>query len=334
MGARTMQGHVIERFGEPAVFAPAELPRPTPPAGHVLIKVAATSVNPVDAKIRAGALPPIAPAFPAVLHGDVAGVVEEVGLGVAAFAAGEEVYACAGGVKGLGGALAEFMVADADLVAPKPRALSMAEAAALPLVGITAWDGLIDRARIRPGQTALVHGATGGVGQIGIQLAKWAGATVFATGSSEEKLRIARDLGADGAINYREQSVADYVTEHTGGRGFDVVFDTVGGANLAQAFEAVALDGTVVSTSTSQTYDLSPMHAKGLTLHVVFMLIPMLHGTGRARHGAILRELARLADEGAIRPLVDPRRFAVGDVAAAHALLESGQAIGKVVLTR
>lgn len=328
-----MKAQAIERYGEPAVFGTMELPRPAVVPGHVLVRVAASSVNPVDFKIRRGDAAAISPGFPAVLHGDVAGTIEEVGPGVAGFDVGDEVFGCAGGVLGTGGALAEFMLADARLLARKPRSLAMAEAASLPLVGITAWDGLIDRARVRPGQTVLVHGATGGVGQIGIQLAKWAGARVFATGSGEEKLRLARELGADGTINYRRQSVADYVAEHTGGRGFDVVFDTVGGENLGLALEAAALNGTVVSTSTSQTYDLSPMHAKGLTLHVVFMLIPMLHGIGRGHHGEILGELARLVDDGVIRPLIDERRFRFAEVAAAHRLLESGEATGKVVLT-
>lgn len=333
-GTENMETQLITRFGEPEVFTQDEMPRPRIGGRDILIRVEATSVNPVDVKIRGGMLPPIAPDLPAVLHGDVAGVVEEVGENVAAFARGDGVYACAGGVKGLGGALAEFMIADPDLVAPKPRSLSMAEAAALPLVGITAWDGLIDRARVQAGQLVLVHGGTGGVGQIGIQLAKHAGATVHATVSIEEKGRIARELGADAVINYRDESVADYVAERTAGRGYDVVFDTVGGDNTDHAFEAAALNGTVITTSSSQAYDLSPMHAKGLTLHVVFMLIPMLHNLDRARHGAILRSLARLVDDGAVRPLVDRRRFSFQDVGAAHRLLESGDALGKVVVTR
>ncbi|MEJ7762699.1 MAG: zinc-dependent alcohol dehydrogenase family protein [Thermomicrobiales bacterium] len=328
-----MRAQVIERFGGPDVFRSVDLPDPEVIPGHVLIRVAATSVNPVDTKIRSGVLAAIAPDMPAVLHGDVAGTIVTVGAGVDRFAPGEDVYACAGGVKGLGGALAGLMLADADLVARKPATLSMREAASLPLVTITAWNGLVDRARVRPGQTVLIHASTGGVGQIGIQLAKWAGATVFATGSSEEKLRIARDLGAGVAINYREQDVAAYVAEHTGGRGFDVVFDTVGGDNLARSFEAIALNGTVVCTAARTTADLSPLHAKGATLHVIFMLIPMLHRIGRARHGEILTEVARIADDGAVRPLIDPRTFTFDQVGAAHAHLESGQAIGKVVLT-
>lgn len=327
-----MKVQAIEQFGEPSVFKTMDLPRLDAIPGHVLIRVAASSVNPVDLKIRRGVAAKIAPTFPAILHGDVAGTIEEVGEGVSAFKPGDQVYACAGGVKGLGGALAEFMLANAALVALKPKSLTMVEAAVLPLVAITAWDGLIDRAKVRAGQSVLIHAATGGVGHIGIQLAKWSGAKVFATGSTDEKLAIARELGADVAINYRTQTVEEYVGQYTDGKGFDVVFDTVGGDNLAKSFQAAALNGTVVSTSTSSTYDLSPLHAKGLSLHVVFMLIPMLYSIGRAHHGEILSDFAKLVDAGKVRPLIDPKSFSFSDVAEAHRYLESGQALGKVTL--
>ena len=175
-----MQAIVIEQFGQPNVFESIDLPMPEILPHHVLIRVAATSVNPVDTKIRQGVVADIAPDFPAVLHGDVAGVIAAVGDGVDTFAVGDEVYACAGGVQGTGGALAEYLLADANLVAHKPKSLTMAEAAALPLVSITAWEGLIERAQLQPGQSVLIYGGTGGVGHIGIQLAKWAGATVYA----------------------------------------------------------------------------------------------------------------------------------------------------------
>ncbi|MBI4784074.1 MAG: zinc-dependent alcohol dehydrogenase family protein [Oscillatoriophycideae cyanobacterium NC_groundwater_1537_Pr4_S-0.65um_50_18] len=327
-----MQAQMITQFGHPAVFETADVPVSQVLPHHVLIRVMATSVNPVDYKIRQGAVPDIAPDFPAVLHGDVAGVVEAIGEGVTRFKPEDEVYACAGGVKGLGGALAEYMLADVDLVAHKPKSLTMAEAAALPLVSITAWEGLIDRANIQPGQQVLVYGATGGVGHIGIQLAKWAGATVYALVSSDEKGAIARKLEADFIINYRRQPVEEFVAEHTNGRGFDVVFDTVGNDNLQQAFKAAKLNGTVISTVSLSQQDLTLLHAKGLTLHLVFMLIPLLHDMGRSRHGEILSQLAQLVDAGQVRPLLDSQVFKFADVAAAHQRAESGQAIGKVVL--
>jgi NADPH2:quinone reductase len=328
-----MKAIVIDRFGEPDVFRPAELPTPQAGPGEIVIRVAATSVNPIDCRLRRGLHPQLAPELPAVLHGDVAGVVVEAGEGVSAFRAGDEVYAFAGGFKGMGGALAEYMALDAQLAAPKPKTLTMAEAAALPVVGLTAWQALIERARIQPGQSVLVHAAAGGVGHIGVQLARWKGADVYATASSLEKLELARRLGAKAAINYREKTVEQYVQEHTGGQGFDVVFDTVGKTNLDASLAAAKIHGTVVTASARSTHDLSPMHAKALSLHVVFVLLPLLTGTGRARLGEALGRLARLVDEGHVRPIVDPHTFTFAEAAEAHRFAESGQAIGKIGLT-
>lgn len=329
-----MKALVIEQFGNSSVFKEADLATPDTLANHVLIQVAATSVNPVDYKIRQGVVAGIAPSFPAVLHGDVAGTITAVGAGVTQFRSGDEVYACAGGVKGLGGALAEYMLADVRLVAHKPKSLTMAETAALPLVSITAWEGLIDRAKIQPGQKVLVYGATGGVGHIGVQLAKWAGAEVYALTSSDEKAAIAHRLGADITINYRQQPVEEFVAEHTDSQGFDVVFDTVGNDNLQNAFKAAKLNGTVVSIVSLSQQDLTALHTKGLTLHLVFMLIPMLFNVNRTYHGEILSKLAQIVDEGKIRPLLDSRTYSMTEIAAAHQHAESGQAIGKIVLTQ
>ena len=328
-----MQAQIVERWGDPSVFRSAEVPEPELRPGHVLVQVAATSVNPVDYKVRQHG-PPFAPELPAILHGDVAGTVVAVGEGVDDFAVGDEVYGCAGGVRGTGGALADLMLCDAALLAPRPRSLALEDAAALPLVAITAWEALFDRAQLRAGQTVLVHGGTGGVGHVAVQLAKWAGATVYATVSGDAKADLARELGADGVINYREQQVAEYVAEHTGGRGFDLVLDTVGGPNLERSFEAARLNGTVATIQAGGQHDLSVLNAKGLSLHAVFMLIPLIHNVGRAQHGATLRNVADVVDAGALRPLIDGERFRFADVADAHRRAESGAQIGKVVLAR
>jgi NADPH:quinone reductase len=288
-------------------------------------------VNPVDYKIRQGLVAEIAPEFPVVLHGDVAGVIAAIGDGVDRFHVGDQVYACAGGVKGLGGALAEYMLADVDLVAHKPASLTMAEAAALPLVGITAWEGLIDRANVQPGQTVLIYGATGGVGHVAVQLAKWAGAIPYALVSSTEKAAIAQQLGAAVTIDYRQQPVEEFVAEQTNGQGFDIVFDTVGDNNLQNAFKAAKLNGTVISLVSLSQQDLTLLHIKGLTLHLVFMLIPMLFGVGRSHHATILSKLAELVESNHLRPLIDSS-FAIDQIARAHQRAESG-AIGKVVVT-
>lgn len=145
---------------------------------------------------------------------------------------------------------------------------------------------------------------------------------------------LARSLGADFTINYRQTPVAEFVAEHTNGKGFDVVFNTVGNENLQNAFQAAKLNGTVVSTVSLSKQDLTLLHAKGLTLHLVYMLIPMLHQIDRAYHGEILTKLADLVDAAKVRPLIDTRSFTFDDAAAAHAHAESGMAIGKVVLNQ
>ncbi|PGY09076.1 zinc-dependent alcohol dehydrogenase family protein [Bacillus sp. AFS031507] len=328
-----MKAQVIKRFGDPSVFEIAEVPNPEAIPGHVVIQVKATSVNPIDTKIRGGAVPAVAPEFPAVLHGDVAGVVVEVGEGITEFKVGDEVFGCAGGFKGTDGALAEYMLADVQLLAPKPKNVTMAQAAALPLVTITAWESLYNRANVQNGQTVLVHAATGGVGHVAIQLAKLAGAKVFTTASSEEKLSIGRRLGADVSINYREQSVEEYVKEHTDGKGFDIVFDTVGGENLDRSFQAAATFGTVLAIAARSTHDLSLLHAKALTLHITFMLLKVINKEKRQEYGKILREVTKLVEEGKLKPLVDERVFNFDEVMEAHTLLESKKAIGKVVIT-
>lgn len=325
-----MKAQVIKQFGESSVFELDDIPTPKVEPGHVLIRVEASSVNPVDTKIRSGVYQAVAPAFPAVLHSDVAGVVIDVGQNVKQFKVGDEVYGCAGGFKGNGGALAEYMLTDASLIAHKPKKLSMVEAAALPLVGITAWEALFDRAHLKEKQSLLIQGATGGVGHIAIQLAKWKKAEVYATASSPEKLKKARELGAIG-INYKEQSVTDYVNQYTQGKGFEVVLDTVGGACLADSFVACTTSGTVSAISSGGTFDLTPLHKKGLTLHAIFMPTPLLTGIGRKRHGEILAELSQLVDSGYVAPLIDSV-FPFSKVGEAHTRLESGQAMGKVVV--
>jgi len=329
-----MKAMVIRQYGGPDVFVQEEIATPAfIPRRHVLIQVKATSVNPVDYKIRSGLSGKSAPAFPAVLHGDVAGVITQTGEDVNHLRVGDEVYACAGGVRGTAGALAEYMLADADLVALKPKRLTMEEAAALPLVAITAWEGLVDRARVSPGQSVLVHAGAGGVGHVAIQLAKCFGARVIATASNEKKIAIAKALGADEGINYRKTSVQDYVEACTGGRGFDIVFDTVGRENLQRSFEAVANGGQVICIQSNSVQDLTPLHAKSVSLHAVMMLLPLWTGEGRKRHGDILSKVARLVDEGKVKPLLHAERFPFTKVAEAHRLLESGKANGKVVLT-
>ena len=326
-----MKAMILEQYGENAAFQVADLPKPVVRVGHVLVRIAATSVNTVDTMIRQmGQDLPLSPALPAVLGMDFAGTVEAVGDGVSGFAPGDEVYGCAGGLADLQGSLAEYMLADARLLAHKPKSLSMREAAALPLVGITAYEGL-QRAGTHAGHRVLVHGGAGGVGHVAVQLAKHLGAEVYATCSGEQQASVIQGYGAT-PINYKNESVADYVAKHTDGKGFEIVFDSVGGANMANSFEAAALNGQVVTTVSMLELDLTPAHFKGLSVHVVFMLIPMLHNHKREEHGAILTKLAEIADAGALKPLLDDTQFALEDIGQAHARLGSGQAMGKVVV--
>lgn len=329
-----MKTQAVTRFGDHSVFETIEIPKPKVTSGYVVIRVKATSVNPIDYKLRTGNFPQITPEFPAILHGDVAGIIEEVGCGVTQFNVGDEVYGCAGGVKGAGGALAEFMLVDVRLIAIKPKSLSMAEAAALPLVSITAWEALFEKIKISPGQKILVHAGAGGVGHVAIQLAKWAGADIYATVSSSEKAELAKSFGATETINYHNEAVQDYVDRLTDGKGFDVVFDTVGGENIDKSFLAVAKYGNVITIQANSAHDLSLLHSKSANLHVVFMLLPLLCNVQRERHGEILKCITSLVDKKILKPLIDSQQFSFEDVGKAHALLESGKALGKVVIHR
>jgi len=333
--ATKMKAMIVKSYGSEDVFEAAEIEKPVVKSGHVLVKIAATSVNTVDTMIRSlGADLPIAPALPAVLGMDFAGVVEAVGEGVSHYSVGDEVYGCAGGLADLQGTLAEYIVADARLMAHKAKNLSMREAAALPLVAITAYEGL-QRANIfeksELQKTVLVHGGSGGVGHVALQLARYFGANVYATGGGDKQLALIEQLGAKG-INYKTEAVADYVAKYTQGAGFDIVFDSVGGANMANSFEAAALNGQVASTVSMVELDLTTAHFKGLSLHVVFMLIPMLYNYKREQHAEILKNITEIVEAGGLTPVLDEQRFTLAEVGKAHARLSSGLGMGKVVV--
>lgn len=328
-----MKAQIINAFGDPSVFTMVDLPIPELKAGHVLIKVCATSVNPIDCKVRSGAVPGIAPQFPAILHGDVAGVVEAVGEGVNHLKKGDEVFGCAGGFRGLGGALAEYMLADAKFISKKPKSFSMQEAAALPLVSITAWIALFEKAKLDKGMNILIHGGVGGVGHIAVQLAKWCGATVYTTVRKREDFAIVKSLGADEVINAQEEDVAHYKKRLTHDRGFEIIFDTVGGANLDKSFVATAVNGAIVTIAARSTHDLTPMHSKGLSLHCVLMLLPLLSHPHHEGYEKILQKIAQIVDAGKLKPLIDPHHYTLNEVAKAHELLESGKASGKIVIS-
>lgn len=326
-----MKAMQLQQYGAEAGFTQVDIDIPEPAAGEVLIRVAASSVNTVDTMIhQMGADLSFAPALPAILGMDFAGTVTAVGDGVTEFAVGDEVYGCAGGLADLQGSLAEYMVADRRLIAKKPASLSMKQAAALPLVGITAYEGLM-RAGTHAGQRVLVHGGTGGVGHVAVQIARALGAEVYSTVHSDEQKAIIRGYGAE-PVDYKALSAEEYTQALTGGAGFDVVYDTVGGTNMTNSFAAAALNGQVITTVSMLELDMTPAHFKGLSVHVVFMLIPMLHNHKREQHNQILTALALLADQGQLQPLLDRSEFALADVGKAYQRLSSGQATGKVVV--
>jgi len=324
----TMQAAVLD--GQGAAFRLASVPRPAPQPGQVLVRIAASAVNPLDLKIRAGQAAHARQPLPAILGIDLAGTVEAVGDGVTEFRPGDEVYGMTGGVGGLQGSLAQYAAVDADLLASKPANLPMREAAALPLIFITAWEGLVDRAGVHAGQKVLVHGGAGGVGHIAVQIARAFGADVFATGSAASQAYIKR-LGAI-PIDYRAMTVENYVAKYSDGRGFDIVYDTVGGTTLDASFNAVARFGHVVSALGWGTHALAPLSFRAASYSGVFTLLPMLTGEGRAHHGEIMREATRLVEAGKVVPRVDPRHFALSAVDDAYRAIEAGDAAGKIVV--
>jgi NADPH2:quinone reductase len=326
MGAQNMKAMQVDCPNAP--FRLVDIPRPAPGPGQVLVRIHASGVNPLDAKIRAGAAAHAQHPLPAIISIDMAGVVEDVGAGVSRFKAGDVVYGMTGGVGGVQGSLAEFAAVDADLLAIKPANLSMREAAALPLAVITAWEGLVDRAKITAGQTVLVQGGSGGVGHMAVQIARAFGAEVFATGRAAN----AEYIGSLGAtLVPREMAVAEQKERFTAGKGFELVYDTVGGAVLDASFEAVATFGHVVSCLGWGAHALAPLSFKAATYSGVFTLMPLLSGQGRAHHGEILAKAAKLAEAGRLQPKLDPRSFAFAETAAAHDALAAG-AGGRLVI--
>jgi NADPH2:quinone reductase len=301
--------------------------RPTPGTGEVLVRIAAAGTNPVDTKIQAGEAAHARQPAPAILGLDMAGTVEAVGSGVTRFRPGDDVYGMVGGVGGNPGTLAEYVSADERLLAAKPANLTMREAAVLPLVTITAWEGLVDRVGVRAGQSLLVIGGAGGVGHVVVQLGLAFGADVHATGNPESRSVIER-LGAH--FIDRNAPITDAVRELTGGRGFDIVYDTVGA--LDTAFAAVARFGHVTSSLGWGTHPLAPLSFKGGTYSGVFTLTPLIEGEGREHHGEILEQARLLIEAGKLLPLVDPRRFTLDEVDAAYEALKRGDGVGKIAI--
>ncbi|HYJ54991.1 MAG TPA: zinc-binding dehydrogenase, partial [Mycobacterium sp.] len=226
---------------------------------------------------------------------------------------------------------AELAAVDARLIAHKPKTLTMVQTAALPLGFITAWEGLVDRAGVAAGHQVLIHGGSGGVGFLAVQLALARGAQVFATGGPSSQ-DVIRQVGAT-PVDYTTSTVEDYVDAYTGGEGFDIVVDNVGGATLDGSFTAVKrYSGHVVSALGWGTHSLAPLSFRGATYSGVFTLMPLLTGRHRAHHGDIVAQAAALADDGRLVPRLHSATFTLGEVNDAYAIVENGSATGKVVV--
>lgn len=329
MSEKKMTAILLESYEDQA-FKKIETDIPVPGPGEVLVRIKASGVNPIDTKIRSGIAPYAMPELPAILGTDMAGEVISTGEGVTAFKAGDEVYGLTGGVRGLQGSLAQYAAVDEKLIAIKPVNLTMREAAALPLVFLTAWEGLVDHAGIREGDRVLVNGGAGGVGHMVVQLAHALGAEVFATVSGQ-KIDLVRQLGAT-PINYREQSVEQYVEACTAGLGFDIIYDTVGGKALSSVLCAVKHYGHITSCGAFGEYDITTSSLRSATLSAVFVLLRMLSGEGRSHHGEVLTTLTRLVEEGKVKPVVDTRHFTLDTVLEAHKAVEDASSNIKIVI--
>jgi NADPH:quinone reductase-like Zn-dependent oxidoreductase len=252
-------------------------------------------------------------------------------VGVTNFKAGDEVYGMTGGIAGVPGTLAEYAAVDAQLIAKKPHNLDMRDSAAVPLIFITAWEGLVDRANVGPGKNVLIHGGAGGVGHVAVQIAVAKGANVFSTVSPAQN-ELIKSYGAT-PIDYTSLSVDGYVEQYTGGEGFDIIFDSVGGAVLDSSFKAAKqYFGHVISILGWGTHHLAPLSFKGATYSGVFTLYPLITGKGRAHHAEILQESTLLIEAGKLTPSVDPQSFKPDTIEEAYQYLESGSNQGKVVV--
>jgi NADPH2:quinone reductase len=312
-----------------APFQTMDMPRPEAGPGQVLVRILASGTNPLDTKIHAGTAAHARHPLPAILGMDLAGVVVAVGAGVSRFKVDDEVFGMTGGVGGVQGTLAQYAAVDADLLAHKPARLSMRQVAAMPLLVITAWQGLVDRMAIAAGQTVLIQGGAGGVGHIAIQIAVAFGATVFATGSVQQR-GIIEQYGAT-SID-RDEAVADYVGRLTGELGFDCVYDTAGGIALDASFSAVRRYGHVASCLGWGTHALAPLSFKGASYSGVFTLLPLLSGQGGRRHGEILEAASKLADDGLLAPRLNPTHYGFADLDNAYRLVREGSVMGKIVI--
>jgi NADPH2:quinone reductase len=313
-----MKAVAIDRFGGPDVLTVREVEVPEPEADQILVRVIASGTNSVDAKVRAaGQWAQIE--LPAILGYEAAGTVERVGPCVRDFAVGDEVFYTPELFGNRYGTYAEYSVVPAAIVARKPAALSDAEAAAVPLAGGTAWEAIVRRLAVRPGENVLIHGGAGGVGSFAVQYAKVSGALVLATAGPANQDRLL-ELGVDVALNYESDDIVESALETTGGAGVDAVFDTVGGDVLERSQGAARAFGRLASILPVRG-DFTYAYLHNQTIHGVFL----------TRERRRLEEMTPLFERGQVRVAIE-RILPLDQAAEAHRRLDSGHGWGKVVL--
>lgn len=329
-----MKAVLMTAVGGPDVLHVQDIEAPTLSSStDVLVKLKAAGVNPIDTKLRAGFYP--MENLPAVLGCDGAGIVEQCGSDVTRVKEGDEVYFFHGGLDGIQGNYAEYKVLDERFVAFKSKSINFTQAAAAPLVLLTAWEALFDRAHLTKGQTVFINAGAGGVGHVAIQLAKYIGAKVCTTVSNEEKAAFVKELGADLIINYKEQDIVEAIMEWTGGKGVDVAMDNVGGSEIQNTFPAIRHYGEMVSLlqPDNNNIDWSVARFRNISFSFEVMLSPLLFDLKEAQadQTGILEQCARLIDD-------EKLKIHVSDVlpleaaAKAHRQIESGHTTGKIVL--
>jgi NADPH2:quinone reductase len=329
-----MKAILMTATGEPEVLQFQDIPEPEiSEATQIKVKLQAAGVNPVDTKIRRNGVF-YDHALPAVLGCDGAGVVVETGSKVSQFKAGDQVWFCNGGLGREQGNYAEYTVIDQRWVSFSPKTFSFTEAAAAPLVLITAWGALFDRGGLQAGQTVLIHAGAGGVGHVAIQLAKLKGAKVITTVSSTQKAEFVKNMGADEAIIYTQNGFANAVNDLTGGKGADLVFDTVGAAVFKESIAVTAHFGRLVTLLDPGELNLGEARMRNLLIGFELMLTPMLRDLPEARdkHIEILNQCAQWADKGLLKPHIN-KQLSMKEAAVAHKLIEVGHTSGKIVLT-
>lgn len=331
-----MKAIVMTKPGAPNVLELREVPTPKlEKPTDILVKVKAAGINPIDTKLRQrGTFYP--DQMPAILGCDGAGIVEAVGSQVTTFKPGDEVYYCVGGLGKAGeGNYAEYAVVDASLVARKPTSLSFAEAASAPLVLITAWEALYDRGRLEAEQKVLIHAGAGGVGHVAIQLAKLRNAQVCTTVGSPDKERLARQLGADCPILYKQTDFTQAVLDWTDGEGVDLAFDTVGGKTFFESCAAVKVYGDLVTIlePDSSIGNLKVARNRNLRISLELMLTPALMGLENARQKQveILKQCAVLIDQGKLKIHLS-QAYPLEEASIAHQAIETGSITGKLAL--